>query len=131
LIANTASTRSSKRLGSDRLGAVEVREHRPLVDAVIDGDLFPERADVIGDVRQECPQLEVADAEPQAKCADRGAQDLPVDRARERAGRQRQDQRREHPEVVLDVLRPARELGQLAADLAQVATRRQLRRAGC
>jgi len=117
-------------LGGDGLGPVEVREHRPLIDAVVHGELLAERADVVRRVGQERPELEQPDAQPQAQRADRGAQDLAVDRARDRAARERQDQRRGDPQVVLDVDRTARELGELALDLAEVTARPQARRAG-
>ena len=115
-------------LGGDGLGSVKVREHRPLVDAVVHREIFAERADVVCGVGQERPQLERPDAEAQAQGPDRRAQDLAVDRAGDRAAGQRQDERRGDPQVILDVLGAARELGELAADLAEVTARRQLRR---
>ena len=121
--------REQRALGGDRLRAIEVAEHRPLVDAVVDRELLAERADVVGDVRQERPQLELADAEAQAQRADRRAQDLAVDRARDGAVRQRQHERRRDPQIVLDVDRPARELAQLARILPRSRPLAELRRA--
>ena len=76
-------------LGGSRLVAVEIAEHRPFVDAVVDREVLAERPDVVGRVRQERPQLEPRDPEPEPERANRRAQDLAVDRARGGAVRQR------------------------------------------
>ena len=66
-------------LGGDGLVAIEVREHRPLVDAVVDRQRLAQGPDVVGDVGQEGPQVEVAEAEAPAQAADRRAEGRAVD----------------------------------------------------
>ena len=114
----------------DHRAAGDVREHRPLVDAVVDGQRLPERSHVCRNARQEGPELEPPDVEAPPEQPHRGAEEQAVHLNRQPAVGERKHERREHPQVVLDVHRAAQEVAQLVEDAAHVAPVRQVRRAG-
>src|SRR5439155_11965399 len=106
-----------------------VSELRPLVGAVINRQAFAYRSDVWPDVGQKRPELKLLHPELAARHSKRQPKDPAVQHGRDPAVRQRDHQRRVHPQIRLDLFGPTHEVRHLRENLLDVALAAQLGRA--